>query len=437
MIPAATDADVLVVGGGMAGTIAALAARDAGARVVLVRRAPGASALSSGAIGVAADPLALPGEPLSAACGPVEAARRIARLRPDHPYAVLGPRVEALAEALDFASRALAPLLAPPLDRPRFLATPFGTAVPAALCQRSQAGGDLVTVEGTLVVAGLRGHLGFDAAQVGAGLERQRARGGPAVIAVEVDPGLAGLALLRPHELARALEAPGAAEALGAAIRAALPAGAGAALVPPVLGLDPRARVPERVAAAAGLPVAETLSDVPSVPGLRLQAALDAALRAAGVELVQGTVEDASGPGAPATVGGARITAARWVLATGRFVGGGIARRGTLRETTLGLPVQAAEGREAGLDLAARPAASLTLRARTGPQPLLSAGVRIDAGLQPLDARGHPAAEGLFAAGAVVGGHEQASDGTGLGVAILSGWLAGRAAARAGQGSDA
>jgi glycerol-3-phosphate dehydrogenase subunit B len=434
VIPAATDADVLVVGGGMAGTIAALAARDAGARVVLVRRAPGASALSSGAIGVAPDPLALPGEPLSAACGPVEAARRIARLRPDHPYAVLGPRLEALAEALDFASRALAPLLAPPLDRPRFLATPFGTAVPAALCQRSQAGGDLVAVAGTLVVAGLRGHLGFDAAQVGAGLERQRARGGPAVMAVEVDPGLAGLALLRPHELARALEAPGAAEALGAAIRAALPAGAGAVLVPPVLGLEPGARVPERVAAAAGLPVAETLSDVPSVPGLRLQAALAAALRAAGVEIVQGTVEDASGPGAPATAGGVRITAARWVLATGRFVGGGIARRGTLRETTLGLPVQAAEGREAGLDLAARPAASLTLRARAGPQPLLSAGVRVDAGLRPLDSRGRPAAGRLFAAGAVVGGHEQASDGTGLGVAILTGWLAGRAAARAGEG---
>jgi glycerol-3-phosphate dehydrogenase subunit B len=205
-------------------------------------------------------------------------------------------------------------------------------------------------------------------------------------------------------------------------------------LVPPVLGLEPGARVPERVAAAAGLPVAETLSDVPSVPGLRLQAALAAALRAAGVEIVQGTVEDASGPGAPATAGGVRITAARWVLATGRFVGGGIARRGTLRETTLGLPVQAAEGREAGLDLAARPAASLTLRARAGPQPLLSAGVRVDAGLRPLDSRGRPAAGRLFAAGAVVGGHEQASDGTGLGVAILTGWLAGRAAARAGEG---
>jgi len=117
------------------------------------------------------------------------------------------------------------------------------------------------------------------------------------------------------------------------------------------------------------------------------------------------------------------------VLASGRFVGGGVARQGRLLEPTLGLPVQAAEGREAGVHLAHRPAASLTVRDRRAPQPLLSAGVRVDAALRPLDERGRPVHPRLFAAGAVIGGHEQASDGTGLGVAILTGWLAGRAAA--------
>jgi glycerol-3-phosphate dehydrogenase subunit B len=37
--------------------------------------------------------------------------------------------------------------------------------------------------------------------------------------------------------------------------------------------------------------------------------------------------------------------------------------------------------------------------------------------------------ENVFAAGAVVGGHDPASDGTGMGVAMLTGFLAGRAAA--------
>jgi glycerol-3-phosphate dehydrogenase subunit B len=93
--------------------------------------------------------------------------------------------------------------------------------------------------------------------------------------------------------------------------------------------------------------------------------------------------------------------------------------------------VQATEGRESGVHLAARPAASLTARDRRSPQPLLSAGLRVDEALRPLDERGRPLHPRLYAAGAVVGGHEQATDGTGLGVAILTGWLAGRAASAA------
>ena len=428
--------DVLVLGGGMAGALAALAARDAGARVALVRRAPGATALSSGAVCVAPDLGALSGEPLAWRRGPVESARRLAAVRRDHPYAAVGEGLARLADALAFAARELAPALAPPLDRPRFLPTVHGTALPCALCQASMEAGDLLAVRGPLAVVGFRGHLGFDAALVASGLERYRARGGPEIALAELDLPAPELAQARPHELARALEAPGVAEELGARLRDVLPAGVGAALLPPVLGLAPEARVAARIAAAAGLPVAETTSDVPSVPGLRLQRALEARLAAAGVEVVTGTAVAPGGPDAPLEVGGRALVAAAWVLATGRFVGGGIARRGALVETVLGLEVQAAEGREAGVHLSVRPAASLTLRDRRAPQPLLSAGLRVDAALRPVDALGAPAHERLFAAGAVIGGHEQATDGTGLGVAILTGWLAGRGAAHAALGGE-
>jgi glycerol-3-phosphate dehydrogenase subunit B len=422
----------------MAGALAALAARDAGASVVLVRRAPGATALSSGAIGVAPDPGALPGEPLAWRSGPVESARRLAALRPDHPYAALGEGLGRLGEALAFAARELADLLAPPLERPRFLPTVHGTVVGCALCQRSMEAGDLLAVRGALAVIGFRGHLGFDAALVGSGLERQRGRGGPEIVTAELDlPGEA-LAAARPHDLARALEADGAAEALGARLRDVLPPGVGAAVLPPVLGITAAARVAERASRAAGLPVAEVAADVPSVPGLRLQRALEERLAAAGIEVLQGAVpEGAGGPGAPLEVGGRALRAAAWVLATGRFVGGGLVRRGRIVEPVLGLAVQAAEGREAGVHLAGRPAASLTTRDRRAPQPLLSAGVRVDGALRPLDERGHPAHPRLFAAGALIGGHEQATDGTGLGVAILTGYLAGRGAAAAARGEAA
>lgn len=439
MSPArAVAADVLVVGGGMAGALAALAARAAGAEVALLRRSPGATALSSGAIGVAPDLGALPGDPLSWRRGPVESARRLAQLRPEHPYAAVGDGLVLLPDALDFAVRALDPLLAPVLERPRFLATPTGAVVAAGTCQRAAEAGDLLAVAGPLAVAGFRGHLGFDAALVADGIARLTARGGPEVREVEVDLPC-GEPWARPHELARALEARGVAELLGERLRAALSngaRGAAAVLLPPVLGLSPGARVVARISAAAGVPVAETLSDVPSVPGLRLQAALEARLARAGVTLLAGALRAPGGaPGDRVEAGAGTVTAAAWVLATGRYVGGGVARHGALAERALGLPVEAAEGPESGPHLAQRPATSLTARDRRAPQPLLSAGVRVDDALRPLDARGRPVHPRLFAAGALIGGHEQASDGTGLGVAILTGWLAGRGAATAARSS--
>lgn len=427
-------ADVLVIGGGLAGAVAALEARARGAAVLLARRSPGATALSGGAIGVAPDLDALPDDPLLGRRSPLESARRLAARRPGHPYAWLG--VGDLEEALGFAAASLSGILEPPDGRPRFLAHVSGGVAECAICSRSQAAGDLRRARGLVVVLAFSGHLGFDARLVASAVARLRAAGGPAVAVGEAmaftgrDEGA-----LRPVELARALELPGAAEALGAAIRAALPRGASVALVAPVLGLDPAKRVHARVEAAAGLPVAEVVSDPPSVPGLRLDAALMACLAGAGVEVLTGEVGPGGGPGGgpgrAVRIGETQVEARSWVLATGRFIGGGVERRGGLVEPLLGLPVLASEAGSAGLALAGRPPSLLTFRKRTLAQPLLAAGVAVDAACRPLDEAGRPVDERLFAAGAIIGGHEHAADGTGLGVAILSGWIAGRGAAGA------
>lgn len=426
-------ADVLVIGGGMAGALAALAARALQARVILVRRSHAATAVSSGVVSVAPDPWAAPGDPLAARLAPGAAARRLAASRPEHPYATVGQAEGALEEALEFAARELESVLVPLGPRTVHLATPYGSVVPCALAQRSMLAGDLTALEGVLAVVGFRGHLLFDPRLVAGGLSAHPALGAVRPVPLEIDLFMREeAALARPHELARMLEAPGAAEASGAALRRVLPPGARVALLPPVLGLSPAARVAERISAAAGLPVAETVSDVPSVPGLRLQLALDARLAAAGVQVVAGELSGAREPGEPALVAGREVTAPSWVLATGRFVGGGIVRRGALEEALLGIPVQASEDGAAGVHLASRPAAALTARQRRARQPLLAAGIRVDRALRPLGATGLPVHPRLFAAGAVLGGHEVAADGTGLGVAILSGVLAGRMAAGGG-----
>ena len=424
--------DVLVVGGGVAGATAALAAREGGNRVVLVRRAPGSTGLSGGAVSVAQDPACMPETPFAARAGVVESARRIAATRPGHPYRLLRDRLGGLWNAVEFATGQLSAVLEPPTGRNRWLLTPFGHAHAAAACQRSMAAGDLADVRGTLVVCGFEGHLGWDPGLVASGAERVRALGGPSPRAVLLDlfrweEGALG----RPFDLARLLEAPGAAEEAGRVLRRVLARGDAAAVLPPVLGIDPGARVPERIAAEAGIPVAEILSDLPSVPGLRFHRAIEARLAAAGVEVLQGEVRSGAGPDLPAAVGGREVVARSWVLATGRFVGGGIERRGELREGVLGLPVVASEGpfSDPSIRFAARPPASLTLRDSRAPQPLLAAGLRVDEELHPLDAEGRVLHPRIFAAGAVVGGHDPASDGTGMGVAMFTGWLAGRSAA--------
>lgn len=419
------SADVLVVGGGMAGVVAALAARDAGASVVLVRKGPGATALSSGAVGVAPAYGATPSDPFSRRVGPVESALRIAASRPDHPYARLGPAVARLEEALPFTVARI-PLLAPYTGRSRWLATPYGAAAECALCQVSMVAADLATA-GPIAVVGLRGHLGWDSRLVAHGISRLAAAGAPPASPVEIDLFRTEAdAVSRPHELARALERPGAAEEAGARLREVLPPGTAVALFPSVLGVAAPEQVTAAIAAVAGVAVAETTSDIPSVPGLRLDRALSAALRGAGVQVVEGVLEDARGPGSPALAAGREIRAPAWVLASGRFIGGGIVRRATLAEAVLDLPVEASEGGASGYQLARRPSQTLTVRERRAAQPLLAAGLRVDEQLRPLDAQGRPFHEALFAAGAVVGGHEHAADGTGLGVALLTGFLAGR-----------
>ena len=163
-----------------------------------MRRAPGASALSGGAIGVAPDLDALPSDLLLDRRSPLESARRLAERRPEHPYARLG--VAALEEALGFAGAELSAVLEPADGRPRFLAHVSGAVAEAALCQRTQAAGDLRRVRGLLVVAGFGGHLGFDAGLVAAGVAARTAVGGPAALAVEVAwPVGPALAQARPR----------------------------------------------------------------------------------------------------------------------------------------------------------------------------------------------------------------------------------------------
>ena len=382
---AVENCDVLVIGGGAAGAAAALAAATAGVRVVLVRRGPGATALASGS------------------------------------WSAEPPR--SLRDALARAGLELDPCNGP-LPHPR------GTIVSCAFAAASHVRATL-TRKKTLV-CGIAGLPTFRAKPLAA-LWAEAAAIDPAPLVpltlTLADTPAAGWS---PVSLAAALERDPARLARPLA-EAARTHGADRAIVPAVLGLDDHARVLRDVEAGAGVEVGEALGDVPSVPGHRLDRALTRALAAAGVREVRGNVIGGTFESGSLTrvvmdrpEGRLSIGARAFVLATGKFLGGGISARDEYAEDALGLDVSI-ERFASTID---DPAASLMLTdpVRTEPQAVLATGVRTDDDGRPLTAAGDVHAVNVFTAGSVRAGTETAA--LGLAQAARDGHDAGERAAR-------
>ncbi len=439
----------VVVGGGLAGGCAALELAARGATVELVRSAPGASALGWGTLDVAgASPLRRGGLPLRDAPGkaPLAPARRLelaALAHPAHPYALLGLGGRFEAEVTD-AAAALDGWLAPSglrvtgqLGQTRWLADVHGALRAADFAFSGAGDGDLAGADEVALVD-IPGLAGYEARATLRTLaaEREVVTGSAQplrLLHLELPPALRALAGT-PARLAHALEGPAAREA----VRPLL-AGFGAegrlVLFPPVLGLDGAERVRGWLREAIGCRVAELVgSPALALAGWRLDRALQDALVRAGVVLRTGTarsVEQADGRARSVRVdtAGEEATLAldALVLATGRYVGGGITERdGALCEPLLGLPLFDLGGRR----IDGVPPRRWIRRDYEGEQPLFSAGVRCDARLRPLGADGAPRLGNLFSAGELLGGFDPARERTGLGVALLTGRRAGAEAAR-------
>jgi glycerol-3-phosphate dehydrogenase subunit B len=234
-----------------------------------------------------------------------------------------------------------------------------------------------------------------------------------------------------PHELARIADREDGRTRLVQSLARALGGNQhDAVLLPAVLGLDDD-DVPALVSKSAGVAAGELATPLAGPQGLRLQRRIDAALAGAGVEIrdarVKRIVPAASGTKVELE-GGEVLAPGATVLATGKHIGGGIAaRRGDLVEPLAGLPLHDG-GRAVPL-----------ATGDGGRDPLLfygdgladggagfRSGVGTDELARALGERGAPAAPDLFAAGAVLAGTDPGRDGTGLGGAATTGFVAGK-----------
>lgn len=437
----------VVVGGGLAGGVAALELASRGAEVTLLRAAPGATALGWGTLDVAAaSPLRRGGLPLrDLATGrllaPIGRVRAVALANPAHPYATLF-RARAPEDEVKQAVAALDAWLAPEglrvlgsLEQVRWLADVHGSLRAADHAFSGPGEGDLAEAEDVAIVD-VPGVPGFEAAAALRVLAAEFAALGLASrglgVARLVLPDALRALVASPARFARALDGEAARDALRASV-AGLGAEGRVLLFPPVLGLDPRAGTRAWVEATAGCRAAELVGAPPlALAGARLDVALQGALARAGVAVRSGNrverVEIAGARARGVALAGSPETLPcdALVLASGRFVGGGIVdRAGVLVEALLGLPLHDLAGRRVD-GLAPH---RLVRRDYEGEQPLYAAGVRYDTRLRPLGADGSPRCANLFAAGDLLGAFDPARDRTGLGVALLSGRRAGEEAA--------
>ena len=404
----------------MAGAVAALAAATRGRSVTLLRKAPGATALASGAIDLA--PMGEQRHVTSVAVASATAGwlEAVASRSPSHPYCAVGPRGLALiGDAADMILGRLADAGLPhaPFDakgRGHLVVDLTGKVRRVASAQASQKLEETEPGKRRIGVVRFRRHLSLDTGLTLAGLRAVFAN----VVPVEVDwPDEADGAFLLPVEIGRRLDDPRGRSALFKLLRTAV---AGKRLthlvLPPIAGLEHVSEVMRAVSDVTGTKAVETLGGEASLPGHRLDRALSRALEAAGVRLET----NAHG----ASDGKLKRFPGAIVLASGRFIGGGLERRDRLRETIFDLPVD-----DGARPIKDEPLDVLTSRRGLGAHRVFRAGIRIDENLRPLDVGGKPFREGLFAAGSVIGGHDPQADFSGMGVAILTGYLAGLRAA--------
>ena len=432
------SSDVVVIGAGLAGMSAAIALADAGARVDVVARGHAATHWAGGGLDIAAP------------AGSATAAEGLARLTalPGHPYAILRddvrPALDWLrqlleAEGLPYAGDLDAPLQTVP--------TAIGSTRRVAIVPAAQAAAlDPWSSEERLVVCGPVGFKDFWPAAIETSLQRRevwerggaggpRGAGGPGRVesaSVEL-PGLEGRRNLSALHLARLFDdAAWREEAFTAIARAvdALGTGPGRIAFPAVLGLADHARVLEDARRLLPLPLFEMPLVPPSIPGMRLFAALRSALRGGGGRISAGEEVVRIDRDRDRVVAVALAAAARdrvfqtgaLVLATGGIAGGGLVARenGTLVEPLLGLPVEA----PAPNDWLARdpfdPAG----------HPLEAAGIRTDERLRPVGAAGDVVLQNVAVVGSMLAGQRYLSERCGDGVAVSSGR---RAAATASQ----
>ena len=442
------EADLVVIGGGIAGLVAGTIAAEAGLNTVLLRKGQSATAYSSGAI----DVIGYVPEASEAFATPEEGLFILSRLYPLHPYSVIGyddriePEkisdtiVERAHETVSWLKKHLDGTLASlngEFDSNIQPITILGTTKPTCLIQKTMDSGDLSEREDSvLLFVGISGHADFNpAAAAQTYLEDRMSTGSsPRKVAhcmLQIMP-FGKSYNLSSIELARHLDHEGSIESLAKQLKEHIEqVGATHVAFPPILGIRNALKNKTKLEELTGTTVFELLGFPPSIPGQRLQKSLETIFVKSGGKLLLGHEaisynkdgQVLKSVTATTPRRHIKIDAKAFLLATGKFIGGGIAGdESGLKETVFDLMPVTGDYHSAADIVPSRSTSTLSISPMG--QPIQSCGLSVDPHFRPVTEEGTEWAENLYAAGAVLAGYNYSIEKSGLGVAATSGYNA-------------
>lgn len=419
------ECDLAIVGAGFSGLAAAKRAFQAGRNFCLVARDFGATRHFSGAFDLVDPRWNGMTDRQAFETGLKRHVSDFVAAHPGHLYAALSSgdaaafAVRLLAEMRSFLDFYTIPYRGDG-ERPVAVFGSSGRVKPAAFAMATQAlaAEDL---EGAVAFAGFPFVTEYPSAEIAKNLGRLFS----SVIPVEIPDwpvnrisALASLEWRFDHD-------DGVVGEFADALRGRL-GGARTLFIPPILG---RRRYLENHAAlqkALGVRVVELLSALPSAAGSRFCDAAERVLSENNIEFIRGEVfsPEISDrevrsvlvlPPNRSPAEALRVVAREFVLASGKFIGGGVIHRGSFKEPLFKLPLHAngepiAETTNVIQMIAANGAA---------PQPFSSMGLAIDEEGRPAY-RGRPVYPNLKACGHVLGGFDFTRERCGFGASVAS-----------------
>ena len=415
--------DVLVIGSGISGLTAALAAAKSGVNVSIVTAGAGTYAISSGCVDLLGQ---VQGKFVS---DPWQA---LEQLPDNHPYKVIGS--DNVRQALDFFTQITASYgrewvqsqdaHGQPINT--LIPTIIGTFKPSYLLPKTIDAESLFAANSVLV-CGVTGLRDASPKLIAANLAKH-----PKLAKTQFNPILLPSPKDHPHRSLTALDIARFVDtdeglnwlkvSLGKYAKAY-----DCVLLPPILGVNHTAQIFATIKDLLQCKVSEMLTTPPGVGGMRLHNMLLAEATKLKIRILENCkITEARVEAnhclsvATSTKNPLTLTAKAYVLATGGILGGGLELEPNEAIEPIFKIKEPLDSGQMGLDDI------------FGPHPIAKIGVNFDQNLHPQISQ-DTFVDNVFLAGKILAGYDYAAEKCGHGLAIASGWLAGNLSATTAQ----